>query len=262
MIGAIVGDIAGSPYEFCNHKSKDFPLFSPKGSFTDDSVMSLAVCDALLRCIDDYGHLSETAVRSMQEIGRQYPYCGYGAMFAGWLFSDDPRPYNSFGNGAAMRVSGCGYAARSLEEAKVFAKAVTEVTHNHPEALKAAEAVAVAVYLARTGSSKEVIRQHITENYYPIDFTIDSLRPHYGWDVTCQGSVPQAFEAFFESTGFEDAVRTAISLGGDSDTIGAITGSMAGAYYGVPEKIKNEALSYLDPQLTGILIEFEEEFCC
>lgn len=207
MIGAIIGDIVGSRFEWNNHRSKEFELLPPQCFFTDDTVMSLAVCDALLRCRPDFSGLGGQAVRSMREIGRPYPDCGYGTSFQQWMYSDNPQPYNSFGNGAAMRVSGCGYAARSLEEAKVLSKAVTAVTHNHPEGLKGAEATAVAVFLARTGKSLVEIREYITKHYYPIDFTLDSIRDSYQFNETCQDTVPQALEAFFESTGFEEAIR-------------------------------------------------------
>jgi len=225
MIGAIIGDIVGSRFEWNNHLSKEFELLPLQCFFTDDSVMSLAICDALMRCQ--------------------------------WMYSDNPEPYNSFGNGAAMRVSGCGYAARSLEEAKALSKAVTEVTHNHPEGLKGAESVAVAVFLARTGKNRTEIREHITKNYYPIDFTMDSIRGIYSFNETCQNTVPQALEAFFESDGFEDAIRNAISVGGDSDTLAAITGAVAEAYYGTPDGIRKKALTFLDERLLKILLNFE-----
>ncbi len=264
MIGALVGDIVGSRFEWRNHRSKDFDLFTPQCFFTDDSVMTLAVCDALLRCEGDFSDLGARAVGSMRTVGRPYPNCGYGGRFHAWMYSDDPRPYNSYGNGAAMRVSGCGYAARTLGEAKRLSKAVTEVTHNHPEGIKGAEATAAAVYLARTGASLADIRSFVTENYYPLDFTIDGIRKSYRFNETCQGTVPQALEAFFESTGFEDAVRTAISVGGDSDTLAAITGSVAEAYYGVPEDIRERAISYFDKDkdkaLLNILTEFERVY--
>lgn len=260
MIGAIIGDIVGSRFEWNNHCSKEFDLLPCQCFFTDDSVMSLAVCDALMQCQSDFSGLGGQAVRSMRKIGRPYPDCGYGASFHQWMYADDPKPYNSFGNGAAMRVSGCGYAARSLEEAKALSKAVTEVTHNHPEGIKGAEATAVAVFLARTGKSLEEIREHITKNYYPIDFTMDSIRGFYQFNETCQDTVPQALEAFFESAGFEDAIRNAISIGGDSDTLAAITGSVAEAYYGTPDHIRQKALTFLDERLLKILMDFERMY--
>lgn len=260
MIGAIIGDIVGSRFEWHNHRSKDFDLLTHKCFFTDDSVMSLAVCDALLRAASDHSDLSDKAVESMQSVGRPYPHCGYGGSFRKWVYSDDPKPYNSYGNGAAMRVSGCGYAATSIEEAVELSRAVTAVTHNHPEGIKGAEATAVAVYLARTGKSLVEIQDYITKTYYPINFTLDSIRDSYEFDETCQNTVPQAMEAFFESSDFEDAIRNAISIGGDSDTLAAITGAVAEAYYGVPTHIRKHALTFLDERLLKILLEFENRY--
>lgn len=260
MIGAIIGDIVGSRFEWDNHRSKDFDLLTYKCFFTDDSVMSLAVCDALMRCKADYSDLGDQAVRSMQSVGRPYPHCGYGGSFQYWMYSDNPMPYNSYGNGAAMRVSGCGYVGRTLDEVKQLSRAVTEVTHNHPEGLKGAEATAVAVFLARTGKSLIEIQDHIIKNYYPLGFTLDSIRETYKFNETCQDTVPQALEAFFESTNFEDAIRNAISIGGDSDTLAAITGSVAEAYYGVPTNIRKHALTFLDERLLKILLEFENRY--
>lgn len=260
MIGAIIGDIVGSRFEWDNHRSKDFDLLTHKCFFTDDSVMSLAVCDALMKCKGNYSDLSEQAVRSMQSVGRPYPHCGYGGSFRRWMYSDDPKPYNSYGNGAAMRVSGCGYVGRTIDEVKQLSRAVTEVTHNHPEGLKGAEATAVAVFLARTGKSLIEIQDYIIKNYYPLGFTLDSIRETYRFNETCQDTVPQALEAFFESTNFEDAIRNAISIGGDSDTLAAITGSVAEAYYGVPTSIRKHALAFLDERLLKILLEFENRY--
>lgn len=260
MIGAIVGDIAGSRFEFKNIKSKEFDLFHKRCRFTDDSVMSLAVCQALIDSMPDYKHLSENAVKSIQLIGMEYPDCDYGQHFRRWIFSDNPKPYNSYGNGAAMRVSGCGYAANSIDEAVYLSYKVTKISHNHPEGMKGAAAIALAVYLARTGSSINKIKYYINKYFYQIDFTLDEIRETYQYEISCQNSVPQALEAFFESTSFEDAVRNAISIGGDSDTIAAITGSVAGAYYGVPDDIRNAALEYLDDSLKEILINFENKF--
>ncbi len=225
--------------------------------FTDDSAMSIAVCDALMKCRADFSDLGEQAVHSMQTIGRLYPDCGYGGSFRRWIYSESPQPYNSYGNGAAMRVSGCGYVGKTVDEVKRLSKAVTEVTHNHPEGLKGAEATAVAVFLAGSGKSLIEIRDHIINNYYPLGFTLDSIRDNYQFSETCQDTVPQALEAFFESTDFEDAIRNAISIGGDSDTLAAITGSVAEAYYGVPTDIRKQALTFLDDRLLKILLEFE-----
>lgn len=257
MIGAIIGDIAGSRFEHHNIKTKDFELLMRDCHFTDDTVMSLAVCEALMSCKSNHSDLSEQTIACMQEIGNKYPHAGYGGSFRHWLRTKNPQPYNSWGNGSAMRVSGCGYAAESIEEAIQFSRMVTDVTHNHPEGIKGAEATAVAVYLARTGKNILEIRDYINKHYYPINFTLDSIRDDYTFDVSCQGSVPQALEAFFESRSFEDAIRNAISIGGDSDTIAAITGSIAEAYYGVPTSIRKHALTFLDERLLNILVEFE-----
>ena len=260
MIGAIIGDIVGSRFEWDNHRSKDFELLSPKCFFTDDSVMSLAVCAALMNSRYGYSDLCKQTIHSMQEIGRLYPHCGYGSSFFRWIYSDEPKPYNSYGNGAAMRVSGCGYAGRTIDEVKQLSRAVTEVTHNHPEGLKGAEAIAVAVFLARNGKSLIEIQDYIIKNYYPLGFTLDGIRESYRFNETCQDTVPQALEAFFESIDFEDAIRNAISVGGDSDTLAAITGSVAEAYYGVPTSIRKHALTFLDERLLKILLEFENRY--
>lgn len=259
MIGAIIGDIVGSRFEWNNIKTKDFDLFTAGCFFTDDSVMTIAVADALIRAKGNLDVLSEYAVESMQLIGRPFPDCGYGGSFYHWMYSDNPKPYGSYGNGAAMRVSACGFAAKSLEEAKALSKAVTEVTHNHPEGIKGAEATAVAIYLARSGYSIEEIQQHISTKYYPMDFTLDEIRDTYEFNETCQDTVPQALKAFFESLDFEDAIRNAISIGGDSDTLAAITGGIAEAYYGVPQDIKDKALNYLNEDLLKIVNRFYDE---
>jgi type I restriction enzyme M protein len=243
MFGAIIGDMVGSIYEFHNHRSKEFPLFNSKCFPTDDSIMTIAVAKAILENDGKSDGLENKTVEWMQKIGRQYPNCGYGGHFYEWMFARNPHPYNSFGNGAAMRVSACGWAGKTLEEVKALSHAVTVVTHNHPEGVKGAEATACAIFLARTGHSKEEIRSFIEENYYTLDFTIDEIRPTYEFNETCQGTVPQAIEAFLESTSFEDAIRIAISVGGDSDTLAAITGSIAEAFYGIPEELKRQAIN-------------------
>ena len=238
MIGAIIGDIVGSKYEFNNLKSKEFPLYSPGCSYTDDSVMTVAVARALMRMdgVSPEGNeerYREAFVREMQLLGRAYPYPqgGYGGRFFGWIFSQDPKPYNSWGNGSAMRVSPCGLVAKTMEEALLLAKLSSEVTHDHPEGIKGAQAAAAAVFLAKTGASMEEIRAEIVERYYLLDRTLDEIRPGYVFHVDCMQSVPEALEAFFESASFEDAIRGAVSIGGDSDTIAAITGGVAWPYY-------------------------------
>ncbi|MBQ7609288.1 MAG: ADP-ribosylglycohydrolase family protein [Desulfovibrionaceae bacterium] len=259
MLGALIGDIVGSRFEWHNHRSKDFPLFSDRCSPTDDSVMSLAVCQALLNSEEKHTDLTQETISAMVSLGRAYPDAGYGGRFRKWLRAENKEPYNSFGNGAAMRVSGCAYVGTSLKHAQNLAEIVTKVTHNHPEGIKGALATTDAIYLARTGASLEEIRTHCS-NYYTFDQTIDEMRPTYHFDISCQGTVPPALQAFFEATSFEDAVRTAISLGGDSDTLAAITGSVAEAYFGIPQDLRTEALSFLDENLSSILSAFELKY--
>ncbi len=260
MLGAIIGDIVGSRFEWHNIKSKNFELFHRSCRFTDDTVMTLALCDALLKSCKDFTMLGRQAILSMQKFGRAYPDRGYGGNFSRWIWAQHPHPYGSWGNGSAMRVSSCAYAAHTSDQAKIFSRAVTEVTHNHPEGIKGAEAVAVALFMARTGSSLTEIREIINSHYYPMDFTLYSIRDSYQLDVSCQGSVPQAFAAFFESTDFEDAVRNAISIGGDSDTIAAIAGSLAEGYYGAPSHLREQALIFLDESLRSLVFAFEEVY--
>ena len=261
MLGAIIGDIVGSRFEWHNIKTKEFELFTPACSPTDDSVMSLAVAKAILQCGGDYDTLSEQAVACMQEVGRPYPTCGYGGSFRRWMYSDHPQPYHSYGNGAAMRVSACGFAAADMEQAKELSYKVTAVTHDHPEGLKGAEATAVAILLAREGKSIAEIREYVNEHYYPMDFTLDSIRDTYRFNETCQDTVPQALMAFFESKSFEDAIRKAISLGGDSDTIADITGAVAEAFFGIPDAIRETALTFLDDELREVTLRFSEKYC-
>ena len=261
MLGAIIGDIAGSRFEWDNIKTKDFELFDDRRCEpTDDSVMSLAIAKALMNCAPDFTSLKQEVVSCMQEFGKKYPHAGYGGSFKQWIHSRSPQPYNSWGNGSAMRVSACGYAANSIEQAIALSRTVTEVTHNHPEGMKGAESVAVAIFMALHGSSMLDIQDHINKDYYAIDFKLDDIRAAYTFDVSCQGSVPQAFAAFFESKNFEDAIRNAISIGGDSDTIAAITGSLAEAYYGVPSDIRKHALTFLDEYQLKILTDFENTY--
>lgn len=260
MLGAIIGDIVGSRFEWNNIKTKEFEFLTYKCFPTDDSIMTLALAQAILMSKPDYSDLSKNAVECMQGVGRNYPNCGYGGKFRQWMFSDNPQPYNSLGNGAAMRVSAAGFAATSLDEAKLLAKKVTEVTHNHPEGLKGAEATVVAIYMARTGSSILEIRDFIDKNYYPMNFTLDGIRTSYRFNETCQETVPQALMAFFESADFEDAIRNAISIGGDSDTLAAICGGVAEAYYGIPSDIRKHALTFLDKRLLQILVMFENKY--
>lgn len=260
MIGAIIGDIVGSIYEFNNHRSKDFEFFGQGCFATDDSIMTIAVAKALMDCNGDYTDLGAKAIKAMQELGRPYPNCGFGGFFYNWIYSDNPKPYNSYGNGAAMRISPVGWVAKDIKQAKRLSKAVTEVSHNHIEGIKGAESVAVAIVLARQGKTIDEIRKYITERYYLLDFTLDEIRDTYQFNVTCQGTVPQAFQAFFESTSFEDAIRNAISIGGDSDTLAAITGGIAEAYYGVPEWIKDKAKVILNDRVYESLLRILKIF--
>jgi len=262
MLGAIIGDIVGSIYEFNNIKTKDFPLWSNGTTYTDDSIMSIAVAKALLVSNGSLPVFHDELITQMQSFGKKYPHpCGgYGARFSGWLFSDEPQPYNSFGNGSAMRVSACGFAASSLDEALVLAKYSSEVTHNHPEGIKGAQATAAAIYLARIGKTKDDIKQYIEDNFYALHMSIDEIRPIYSFNETCQETVPQAIQAFIESTSFEDAIRNAISIGGDSDTLTAITGAIAEAFYGIPDGIREKAISYLPDDLMSVVEEFEKKY--
>ena len=260
MTGAIIGDIVGSRFEFDNCKTTEFTLFTEKNFFTDDTVMTLAVaktfCD--IDKVTDLEKFKKELIKNMHDLGDRYPDCGYGGRFAEWITKRKTEPYNSYGNGSAMRVSPVAWRATSLEECEKLATATAEVTHNHPEGIKGAVSVAGAIYLARTGHSMNEIKEYVS-GFYNIDFTLDEIRDTYGFYETCQESVPQAFEAFFESTDFESAIRKAISIGGDSDTIAAITGSVAEAFYGIKKDMKDTALSYLDGRLLKIYIHFFEK---
>ncbi len=252
VLGAIIGDVVGSVYEWNNIKTKNFELLKPECFFTDDTVMTVAVAQALIRTSEKQSETNEKIsfqrelIDRMQYFGNRYPNAGYGGMFRSWLASENPQPYNSFGNGSAMRVSPCGYIAVTLEEALMLARASAEVTHNHPEGIRGAQATAAAIFLARCKKSKADIKQYIKENFYALDRTLDEIRPGYTFDVSCGGTVPQAIQAFLESTDFEDAIRNAVSLGGDSDTLAAVTGSIAWAYYrdfGSPTDEKLKAIA-------------------
>lgn len=238
MYGAIIGDIVGSVYEFNNIKTKDFSLFSKSSTFTDDTIMTVAVARALLKAKNERFSFKHHLINEMRNMGRRFPNPtgGYGGNFARWLNSSKPKPYNSFGNGSAMRVSPCGLIAIDLNEALDLAKASAEVTHNHPEGIKGAQAVAGAVFLAKIGLSKEIIKTTAQE-FYPLDKSLEEIRSEYNFDESCQNTVPQAITAFLESTDFDDAIRNAVSIGGDSDTIAAITGSIAWAFYRHPKNL-------------------------
>jgi ADP-ribosylglycohydrolase len=256
MIGAILGDMIGAPYEFDRgNKTKDFPLFSRGSEFTDDSVMTIAVAEALMDTIgksDD--EIRAALIASMQKWGKRYPDAGYGGMFYQWLRKKAPQPYGSFGNGSAMRVSSAGWLFSTLEETRHMAKLTAEVTHNHPEGVKGAEAAASAIFMARTGSSKEEIRDFIIREFgYDLSRTCDEIRPHYHHVETCQQTVPEAVTAFLEGDSFEDVIRTAVSLGGDCDTLTCIAGGIAEAFYGVPADLVKECRKRLPEDMLAVL---------
>lgn len=259
MLGAIVGDIVGSVYEFHNTKDYNFHMFTPGSRFTDDTVMTCAVAKWLT--IDD-SHDKNSLVDCMQELGRKYPDAGYGGRFFYWLFDDNPQPYNSWGNGSGMRVSPVGYYAKSLDDAMELAKITAEVTHNHPEGIKGAQAIASAVFLARQNTPKVEIKDYVTKTFgYDLDRTIEDIRPSYTYDVSCMGSAPEAIIAFLEGRDFEDTIRLAISIGGDSDTIGAMAGGIAQAVYGIPKSISGYCYETLTPELRKIVDDFEAKLC-
>ena len=260
MLGAVIGDIVGSRFEFTGKKQRAFALFTDYNLFTDDTVMTCAVAQAILRCNGNYEELSQTAVDCMQSLGRKYPGRGYGGLFLRWLDEEYPSPYHSYGNGSAMRVSPVAYAAKSLSEVISLSRKVTEISHDHPEGIKGAEAVAVATWMALQGKDKREIRGYIDEHYYHIEKDYDDLPFTFLVDATCQATVPPSLYAFFETDGFEDAIRCAVAFGGDADTMAAITGSIAGAYYGIPPEIERKAKKYLDGYLTGILDRFDKQF--
>ncbi len=254
MIGAIAGDIIGSVFEANPIKTTDFSLFSPNSRFTDDTVLTIAVAHAIL--------YKKEYAKALKIFGQQYPNAGYGMSFQNWIFAENSSPYNSWGNGSAMRVSPVGFAFDSIDDVLAEAEKSAAVTHNHPEGIKGAQATALAVYLARNGEGKEDIRKQITHRFgYSLDQTLEAIQPEYRFDISCQGSVPQAIIAFLESENFEDAVRKAISLGGDSDTQACIAGGIAQAYYRhIPEPIIQKVYAVLPEPLLAVLREFVDRF--
>ncbi len=254
MLGAIAGDVVGSPYEFEPIKTTEFPLFGPSSAFTDDTVLTCAVAEVLLGG-GDYA-------AAFRRWGRRYPDVSWGGRFRQWLFDDRAGPYGSFGNGSAMRVGPVGWARDTIEEVLAEAERSARPTHDHPEGIKGAQAIALAVFLARTGVGKEAIREEIAGRFgYDLGRSVDAVRPSYRFDETCQRTVPEALITFFDSTGFEHAVRLAVSLGGDADTLACITGSVAEAFYGsVPAAIAEETLRRLTPEMLGVLERFDAEF--
>jgi ADP-ribosylglycohydrolase len=254
IIGAIAGDIIGSIYQWHNVKTIDFDLFCDISTFTDDSVLTFATMDAVMN--------QKNYAETYQLFGRNYPRRDYGRNFHSWIYSESPEPYNSWGNGSAMRVSPVGWYGNSLDKVMAEAQRSAEVTHNHPEGIKGAQSTAAAIYMARTGKTKDEIKKFITNTFdYDLDRKIDDIRPDYEFDVSCQGSVPEAIIAFLESTDYENAIRLAISIGGDSDTIACITGGIAEAYYGtVPENITENVLKILPEELVRIVEEFSIKY--
>lgn len=255
MLGALVGDIIGSVYEFHNTKSTDFELFHGASKFTDDSVMTLAVAKWL---VEDEAHTLHYLIYCMQELGNRHPYAGYGGHFYGWLAKDNPQPYNSWGNGAGMRVSPVGLYAKTLDEALALAALTASVSHNHPEGVKGAQAIATSMFLCKQGKSKEEIKDYVETTFgYNLHRTIAEIRPRYEFDVSCQGSVPEAIITFLEGNSFEEVIRLAISLGGDSDTIGAMAGAIAACMYSISEEIAERC----DRILTEDLRDIKDRFC-
>jgi ADP-ribosylglycohydrolase len=257
IIGAIAGDIIGSVFENNRIKTKDFDLFTRKSQFTDDTVMTLAISKWL--CADKDS--KDVLIRNLKYFGNLYPNAGYGGRFMKWLAQDSLQPYGSWGNGSAMRVSPCAWVADSLEEAQDLARTSAIVTHDHPEGVKGALATSDAIYLARVGASKDEIRDHIEVRYdYDLSFTVDEIRPEYSFEISCQKSVPESIVCFLDAKDFEDTIRNAISLGGDADTMAAIAGSIASAYWDVSKNIAYKSIYRLDYTLLNVFIDFEEKF--
>jgi len=254
LMGAMAGDIIGSVYEFHNIRTTEFPLFTERSHYTDDTVMTLAVANKIVN--------ESTYEKELQHFGRRYPKSGYGTNFKEWVFSNDPKPYNSYGNGSAMRVSPIAYAFNDINEVLSEAKRSAEITHNHPEGIKGAQAVAAAVFMARNGNSKNEIRSYVTKNFnYDLSRCIEDIRKKYHFDETCQGSVPEAIIAFLESHDFENAIRLAVSIGGDSDTIASITGAISEAFYkDIPDEIKKTVIKLLPDDLLRVLIAFAKRY--
>lgn len=253
MLGAIVGDIIGSAYEFTEQKRYDFELLPQGSRFTDDSVMTIAVAYWLCNYIEE-DHPQEKLIETMQMFGRKYPFAGYGSSFNSWLWSENPQPYNSWGNGAAMRVSPVGLYAETLDEALDLAKRTAEISHNHPEGIKGAQAVAAAVWMAKHGQTKDEIRDYITRMFqYDLARTVNDIRPTYQWNVSCQGSVPESIICFLEGKDFMDVVRLAVSLGGDADTMACIAGSIAVCIYPIPKEICMKCMERLPDELQNTL---------
>jgi ADP-ribosylglycohydrolase len=276
LLGGIIGDLAGSRFEHHPHKSKDFDLlvfgdfnlrrgssFNENGRasyFTDDTVMTIAVAKSLLESNTNFSDLEELVISNIKDFGQRYPAAGYGGHFREWLQSPTILPYNSFGNGSAMRISPVAYFAKDLAEIRKLSKIISSVTHNHPEGIKGAEAVASTIWLALKGQSKDEIKKFVEDNYYSLDFDYNELLENYKFDVTCQNSVPQSIFAFLISENYEDAIRIAVSIGGDADTMACIAGSIAEAFYGVPEELQKECWEYLTPDIKYVINNFQKHF--
>lgn len=261
MLGAIIGDIIGSPYEFdeYNIKTTDFPLFSEESEITDDTIMTLAVAQGLMNGKKDPQKTYDEITKCMQKLGNEYPYMSYGCNFQSWLCSDNPKPYNSYGNSSAMRVSSVAWFFDNLDDVEKFAEISALPTHNHLEGVKGAQAVASTIFLARNGKTKSEIKNYIVKKYnYDLSKTCNEIRPNYHHVESCQETVPQAITAFLEGNDFEEVIRLTVSLGGDSDTLTAIAGSIAEAYYPIPEDIKKIALKFLDDDLIKIYNQFQK----
>ena len=261
MLGAIIGDMVGAPYEFDRgDKTKEFDMWNKNVQFTDDTIMTVAVANALLTSKEnnlDYTKTQRNVIKSMQTFGRFYPHAGYGGRFIDWIFDDNPQPYNSWGNGSAMRVSSVGWLYDSIEETRKYARLTAEVSHNHPEGIKGAEAVASAIYYARNKAKKEQIKRYIMDEFgYNLSRTCDEIRPNYHHVESCQETVPEAINAFLEGNSFEDVIRTAVSLGGDCDTLTCIAGGIAEAFYGVPFAMIDEATERLDGNIMDVIVKF------
>lgn len=257
IIGTICGDIIGSSREFRPQKTKDFSLYDGYSTFTDDTVMTLAIASWLIKDKSS----KEVLISEIRKFGLKYPNAGYGGMFMNWLNQDNPEPYGSWANGSAMRVSPVSWVADSLEESQKLAKMSAIVTHNHPEGIKGALATNDAIYLARNSFTKEKIKKHIEDNYrYDLNRKLDDIRPDYKFDVSCKGSVPESIICFLEAEDYEDTIRNAVSLGGDADTQAAIAGGIASAYWDVPSKIAARGIKRLDYNLLEVFLEFREKY--
>lgn len=259
MLGALGGDIIGSVYEWDNIKSKEFPLFGDNNCYTDDSVMTCAVANAAVDYskYKDLDRFRVDCIKNMRHYGKTHINAGYGGRFIKWILSQNPQPYNSYGNGSAMRVSSVAYVSETLEEAGQLAEISAEVTHNHPDGIAGARVVAGSIWLLLHGAGKAEIREYAGK-FYDVDFKLDDIRKDYRFDVSCKGSVPQAIVAFLDGEDYEDSVRNAVSIGGDSDTIAAIAGGIAEAYYGIPREIEDKIISYLDDDLLYSVNNFKK----